>query len=109
MGVSSFTGNARTKMLMLLLNETKRGYMLEAADPIRGWRIGIEARRGFPGGPVVKSPPSSAGDTGQVTKILHATEQLSPHTTTTEPVHPGAHEPQLEKTMCHNTDPVQPK
>ena len=109
MGMSSFAGNAGTKMLMLLLNETKRGYMLEAADPIRGWRIGIEARRDFPGGPVVKSPPSNAGDTGQVTKILHATEQLSPHTTTTEPVHPGAHEPQLEKTMCHNTDPVQPK
>ena len=76
---------------MLLLNDTKRGYILEAADPIRGWRIGIEARRDFPGGPVVKSPPSNAGDTGQVTKILHAMEQLSPHTTTTEPVEPTSH------------------
>ena len=35
-------------MLMLLLNETER-CILEAADPIRGWRIGIEVRRDFPG------------------------------------------------------------
>lgn len=48
MGMSSFTGNAGTKMLMILLNETER-CILEAADPIRGWRIGIEVRRDFPG------------------------------------------------------------
>ena len=36
----------------------------------------------FPGGPVVKNPPSSAGDVssfpGRRTKILHDTRQLSP-------------------------------
>ena len=43
----------------------------------------------FPGGPVIKSLPSNAGNTGlipgQGTNILHATGQLSPHTITTEP------------------------
>ena len=38
--------------------------------------------RDFPGGPVVKNPPSKAGDTGSIpgqgTKIPHAAEQLSP-------------------------------
>ena len=38
--------------------------------------------RDFPGGPVVKNPPSNAGDMGsapgQGTKIPHATGQLSP-------------------------------
>ena len=47
--------------------------------------------RDFPGGPVVKNPPSNAGDIGSIpgwgTKIPHATGQLSPHTTTTEPTH----------------------
>ena len=41
--------------------------------------------RDFPGGPVVKNPPSNAGDVGLIpgwgTKIPHATGQLSPHTT----------------------------
>ena len=36
----------------------------------------------FPGGPVVKNPPSNAGDVGSIpgqgTKIPHATGQLSP-------------------------------
>ena len=36
----------------------------------------------FPGGPVVKNPPSNAGDAGSIpgqgTKIPHAKEQLSP-------------------------------
>ena len=45
--------------------------------------------RDFPGGPVVKNPPSNAGDTasipGQETKIPHAVGQLSPRATTTEP------------------------
>ena len=44
----------------------------------------------FPGGPVVKNPPSNAGDVssipGQGTKIPHAEGQLSPHATTREPV-----------------------
>ena len=42
----------------------------------------------FPGGPVVKNPPSNAGDAGSIPgqgpKIPHAAGQLSPHTTTTE-------------------------
>ena len=73
-------------------------------------------QRDFPGGPVVKNPPSNAGDTGlipgQGTKIPHAMGQLSPHATTielaslneragvlqtTEPTHPGARTPQLER------------
>ena len=44
--------------------------------------------RDFPGCPVVKNPPSNAGDMGSIpgggTKIPHATGQLSPRTTTTE-------------------------
>ena len=43
----------------------------------------------FPGGPVVKNPPSNAGDggliPGQGTKILHAVGQLSPRPL--EPAH----------------------
>ena len=39
--------------------------------------------RDFPGGPVVKNPPSNAGGmgliSGQGTKIPHTTGQLSPH------------------------------
>ena len=42
----------------------------------------------FPGGPVVKNPPSIARDASSIprqgTKIPHATGQLSPHATTTE-------------------------
>ena len=42
--------------------------------------------RDFPGGPVVKSPPSNAGDVGSIpsqgTKILHVEGQLSPWATT---------------------------
>ena len=42
-------------------------------------------------GPVVKNPPSNAGDTGSIpgrgTKIPHATGQLSPCAATTELVH----------------------
>ena len=42
---------------------------------------------GFPGGPVVKNLPASAGDTGLIPeKILYALEQLNPCATTTEPV-----------------------
>ena len=47
----------------------------------------VEARD-FPGGPVVKNPPSNAGDKGSVpgwgTKIPHATGQLSLCATTRE-------------------------
>ena len=42
----------------------------------------------YPGGPVVKKPPSNAGDVGSIpgrrTKIPHATGQQNPSTTTTE-------------------------
>ena len=45
-------------------------------------------KKDFPGGPVVKNLPCHAGDAGSIpgwgTKIPHATEQLSMHTTTTE-------------------------
>ena len=45
--------------------------------------------RDFPGGPVVKNLSCNAGDTGPIlgrgTKIPHASGQLSPRTTTTEP------------------------
>ena len=44
----------------------------------------------FSSGPEVKNSPSDAGDVvsipGQGTKIPHATEQLSPHSTTRESV-----------------------
>ena len=43
----------------------------------------------FLGGPVVENPPSNAGDEGwipgQGTRIPHATGQLGPWATTTEP------------------------
>ena len=55
----------------------------------------------FPGGSVVKNPPSTAGDTGSIpggrTKIPHASGQLSPRAATTEPVQSGAQAPQLER------------
>ena len=55
----------------------------------------------FPGGPVVKNPPSNAGDAGSISgrgiKIPHATGKLSPHAATTEPMRSGAHVPQLER------------
>ena len=44
--------------------------------------------RDFPGGAVVKNPPANAGDTGSIPglgRFLHATEQLSPCATTTDP------------------------
>ena len=45
----------------------------------------------FSGGPVVKNPPCNAGTVGWTPgwgiKIPHATRQLSPHTSTTEPSH----------------------
>ena len=43
-------------------------------------------KRDLPGGPVVRNPPSNAGDTGSIpgggTKIPHASGQLIPHATT---------------------------
>ena len=44
--------------------------------------------RDFPGGPVVKNPPSTIGNVGSIpgqgTKISHAVRQPSPHTITRE-------------------------
>ena len=82
--------------------------------------------RDFPGGPVVKNPPTNAGNAGSIpgrgTKIPHAAGQLSPRATatefarlkergcmlqTTELTHPGAHKPQLERSPSTATkDPV---
>ena len=46
--------------------------------------------RDFPGGPMVKNLPSSAGDVGSIpgqgTGIPHAMGQLGPHAATTEHV-----------------------
>ena len=44
--------------------------------------------RDFAGGAVVKNPPANAGNTGSIPglgRFPHATEKLSPCTTTTEP------------------------
>ena len=79
----------------------------------------------FPGGPVVKNPPSNAGDVGSIPgqgiKIPHAVGQLSLRATTaelarlsekarmlqtTEPTCPGACAPQLERSPHHNEDPA---
>ena len=71
----------------------------------------------FPGGPVVKNPPSNAGDEGlspgQGTKIPHALGQISQRAATTESTHSRAHVPQLlspcaatKDPACHNEDPT---
>ena len=56
--------------------------------------------------PVVKNPPSNAGNmgstTGRETKIPHAAGQLGPHTAT-EPA------PQLEKPVRHSEDSMRQK
>ena len=67
--------------------------------------------RDFPSIPVVKNPPSNAGDMGLIpgggTKIPHAVGQLSPRAATTEPTRSGAHAPQLARSPCAATkDPV---
>ena len=52
--------------------------------------IFFKSPRDFPRGPVVKNPPCNAGDAGSIpgqgTKIPHAIELLSLHTTTRESV-----------------------
>ena len=51
----------------------------------------INTQRDFPGGPVVKNPPSSAGDEGSIpgwetiNEIPHVAGQVSPRATATEP------------------------
>ena len=61
----------------------------------------------FSSGPVVKSPPTSAGDVGSIpgwgTVIFHAVGQLSQHTPTRgKPAH------FKEDLACHNRDLMQP-
>ena len=77
---------------------------------------------------MVENLPSNAGDVGSIpgqgTKIPHATGQLSPHATATEPAHlkerarvpqttelthPGARAPQLERENPHATTREKPK
>ena len=77
--------------------------------------------RYFLGGPVVKKPPSNAGDMGLIpgwgTKIPHAIGQLSPSAAISEPTHSGAWVPQLDtekpthssKPVCHREDLMEPK
>ena len=61
----------------------------------------LQALRDFPGGSMVKNPPSSAGHTGSIpgwgTKIPHATGQLSLHDTAIELACSGACTLQLER------------
>ena len=49
---------------------------------VRRYKLPVINKWDFPGGPVVKNPPSNAGDAGSIpgrgTKIPHATGQLSP-------------------------------
>ena len=52
---------------------------------------------GFPGSSVAKNLPAKAGDTGV---IPHATEQLSPCTTTAEPVLQSAEATSPEAVRC---------
>ena len=60
----------------------------------------------FPGGPVVKNPPSKAGNMGSIpgrgTKIPHAAGQLSPGAATREPMRSGARVPQLRLDTAKN-------
>ena len=69
--------------------------------------------RDFPGGTVVKNPPCSAGDSGSNpglgTKIPHAAEQLSLHTTAVEPTgHMENPRAARRDPTYHNKGPAQP-
>jgi len=59
---------------------------------------------GFPGGSVVKNPPANAGDSFNPwsRKIPHAIEQISPCTTTTEPMCRNYRSRRALETMLHN-------
>ena len=68
---------------------------------LKGWLHKHTHPGDFPGGLVVKSPPSSAGDkgliSGQGTKIPHTTGHLNPRDTVREPVCFRAYTPQKQK------------
>ena len=112
------------------LNNTKREPVVCSHSPISAGapintclgKKKTNTKRDFPGGPVVKNPPSNAGDVGSIpgrgTKIPHTTGQLSLRAATTElaslnerarvpqttePMYPGAHVPQLERENLHAT------
>ena len=59
---------------------------------------------------MVKNLSANAGDTGSIfvpgTKIPHASGQLSPCATTTEPMDSGTLEPQLERPCASTNDPT---
>ena len=80
---------------------------------IRAFQVQRHYQRDFPGGPVVKNPPSNAGDMGSIpgqeAKIPHAMGQLRPPTTTPEPLCSRTCIPQLGKSIHHIKDPMQPK
>ena len=60
----------------------------------------------FPSGPVVKNLSCHVGDMGLIpgggTKSLHAVEQLSPCTSTTEPMHHKNLYPAMKDPVCCN-------
>ena len=60
--------------------------------------------RDLPGGPVVKNPPSNAGDAGSIpgrgTKIPHATGQLSLRASTREPSRCNERSRMPQRTSC---------
>ena len=64
----------------------------------------------FPGGPVVKNPPSNAGVAGSIpgrwTKISHATWQLSLRMATREPVCRKLQSPHVLELVCRNKEPA---
>ena len=64
-------------------------FIFPQADPLGGQVQSKQGDRDTPGGPVVENLPSNAGDSGSVlgwgTKIPHASEQRSPHASTTDP------------------------
>ena len=64
-------------------NTSKARAWVASSCSITTSTIGLD----FPGGPVVKSQPASAGDKGSIPGLgrsPQATEQLSPHAATTE-------------------------
>ena len=78
---------------------------------VQGWQTGSwmgrqDQARDFPGGPVVKNPPSKARDAGSIpgrgTKIPQTAGQLSPRASTRER---EARLPQQDPT-CRNEDPT---
>ena len=70
------------------MQTNKRKFTSVYTSTLLSGSLSIKNNRDLPGGPVVKNPPSNAGDAGSIpgqgTEIPHATGQLSPWATTTE-------------------------